>query len=425
MSALAILAFLIMSVLGGSPARAQIPIDAPFVRTTLDPASGVVVGQPVKLHVEVLFPGEMPHPPLVRVPEAAGAQILRFETQAVTIRDRIADRDYVGQSFEFVLFPRRGGEIAIPPANITVLDRAGDPAGSAKGEATRISVTVPPGIDAAGPVLVTDVVEITQDWSPDPAAATIRAGGALVRTIHRKASGVPALGMAEFRFAAPEGVRVYPDTPTVDDRTNRGEVEGLRTDQVTYVFETAGTYTLPALSQPWWSLADRQARTQTLPGVTVTVAIGTAQPGTRPAWASIWLIATLAVSAGLIACISMRRMLGEAWRAWKTQHQSSEAFARKQLRKAAKTGQAAPTYRAFSTWLLHQPTKEAEQLRDDARIGPMIGTLENSLFGTGEDWNRGRGAVFAEAVRTWSARRDNASNRSNVLPPLNPLSSSA
>lgn len=139
-------------------AWAQAPGGQPLVRTKLIPAEGVVIGQPVRLDVEVLFPGDMSYPPLASVPEAKGAQIMRFETQAVTIRERVDGQDYVGQNFEFILFPRRGGEIAVPAPHVTLLDRSGDPAGTAEGQPTRLGVTVPAGIDPSGPVLVADAV---------------------------------------------------------------------------------------------------------------------------------------------------------------------------------------------------------------------------------------------------------------------------
>lgn len=188
-----------------APVLAQAPTATPLVRTTLASSDGIVIGQPVQLHVEVLFPGEMPRPPLVKVPESPGAQTLHFETQAITIRDRIGDQDYVGQRFEFVIFPRRGGDIQVPAADITLLDRAGDPVGSAKGQQIQFSVTVPPGIDPSGPVLAASDVRVSEHWSPDPASATFRAGSAITRVIQRKATDVPALGMADFRFTAPEG----------------------------------------------------------------------------------------------------------------------------------------------------------------------------------------------------------------------------
>ena len=93
----------------------------------------MVIGQHVRVLVDVLFPGEMPRPPRVSLPEMPGAQILRFETQATTMSDRIDGKDHVGQRFEFALYPRRGGTLEVPAPQVTVLDRAGEETGRLRG----------------------------------------------------------------------------------------------------------------------------------------------------------------------------------------------------------------------------------------------------------------------------------------------------
>jgi hypothetical protein len=403
-------------------AWAQAPAGQPLVRTKLIPAEGVVIGQPVRLDVEVLFPGDMSYPPLASVPEAKGAQIMRFETQATTIRDRVEGQDYVGKNFEFILFPRRGGEIAVPAPHITVLDHKGDPAGSVEGQATRLDVAIPAGIDPSGPVLVADAVKVTQSWSPNPGAQPVKAGAAITRTITRQADGVPALGMAEFRFTAPEGVRVYVDPPAVDDRMNRGSVEGHRTDKVTYVFEKAGSFALPALVQPWWSLAAKQARQEELPGLTVTVTAA-ARPAasSHPSWRPGWLIAGLAVlvlaglavlSAGRLTALR-RRLIAE--------RQASEAFARKQLQAAAQSGSADATYRALSLWRGRLTPAEATRLHGDATLAPLLAGLEQALFGAGRSWGREQGNVLAHALARWRSQPPASAAQAGPLPALNPV----
>lgn len=406
-------------------APAQTPAAEPLVRTTLDPAQGIVIGQPVRLDIQVLFPGEMPHPPLVSVPEAAGAQILRFETQATTIRDSIAGQDYVGQTFEFVLFPRRGGEIDIPAPNVTLLNRGGDPTGNARGEAARINVSVPAGIDPSGPVLVADRVSVEQSWSPDPGATQFRAGSALVRTIRRTADGVPALGMADFSFAAPDGVRAYVDPPAIDDRSNRGSVEGRRSDKVTYVFEKAGTYALPALSQPWWSLSNKQARTETLPGVTVAVAAGASpgptaaspRPGLNPWWLAVMLVMLTVAVAFALAGPRLRAW----WQNALQRYRSSEAAARRELLRASTAGSPSETYQALCKWLQRLPGDERHRARADSRLAPAIARLEQGLFGNGCDWSRQAGAALAAALGDFHRRSHSPSGpAADPLPPLNP-----
>lgn len=405
-------------------AWAQAPAGEPVIRTRIDPDKGAVIGQPVQVNVEVLFPGEMLHPPRVSIPEAPGAQILRFETQATTMRDRVGDQDYVGQSFEFVLFPRRGGEIAVPAPNVTLLDRTGETTGSAKGEATRIAVTVPPGIDPSGPVLAADGVKVEQSWSPDPQTAQFKPGGALVRLIRRQADGVPALGMAEFKFAAPEGVRVYADPPVVEDRSNRGIVEGHRTDKVTYVFEKAGSYDLPALTQPWWSLSGKQARTETLPGVTIAIAAPAA--GSQAAGAGwrpgpIWLAVGLLLAMLALAAILLRGRLAALWQQLVQQRGSSEIAARRALLRAAGAGDASATYHTLAQWLERLPTDERQRARTDGALGAAIAQLERGLFGAGVAWDRAAGARLAEAVSGFHKQHASPPNGlTSPLPPLNP-----
>lgn len=416
MRALALLLLLAVPMV----AFAQTPAEPPVVRTNLDPTDGIVIGQPVRLNVAVLFPGEMQHPPLVSVPEAAGAQILRFETQAVTVRDRIDGRDYVGQSFEFVIFPRRGGDITVPAPAITLLARDGDPTGSAVGTATRFSVSIPDGIDPSGPVLVADSVSASESWSPEPDGRSFRVGDAVVRTIRREAAGVPALGMAELRFEAPEGVRTYVDPLSIEDRSNRGSVDGRRTDKVTYVFEKAGQYQLPALTQPWWSLADKQARTETLAGLTVTVeaaVTATQPPGANERRFTPWL---LVGGAFILVLLISREPLRRMWHGIVDKHRSSECFARRQLLQAAKAGEPANAYRALAAWRPRLRALERDALGEDKALGKSITDLEASLFGQGRSWGSRSSEELARAVSAWPRSERPRQRAGSPLPPLNP-----
>jgi hypothetical protein len=420
-------AVLLLALLLLAPAAAA---QAPktVVRVKLDPATGVVVGQPVNLMVDVLFTGEMTHPPRVTVPEVEGAQVMRFETQGITIRDTIDGADAIGQEFTFVVMPRRGGSLTIPPAAIELLDKAGDVIGTAKGEAQTLSVTVPKGVDASSPVIASASVKAKESWSPDP-KAPLTTGGALVRTIERQAADVPALGMADFAFTAPEGVRVYADPPVSDDRTERGAVTGHRTDRVTYVFEKAGRFDLPALAQPWWDLKGAAAKSETLAGITVSVVAAPAAKA-HPAASGLgarssaaWLrIALEAV--GTVAAVALLFALGlwlkPRWQERRDARQASEVFARHDLRKAARSGDASAAYQALLNWLgrLDAPSRDAA--RSDTALGPSITLLERALFGNGA-WSRQDGHRLAAALEGIAARGSGrGAHQAAALPPLNP-----
>ena len=410
------------------PARAQ-TVDV-VVKTALDPAQGAVVGQAVELYVDVLFPGTMPRPPRVRIPDVQGAQVMRFESQGVTIGENSGGRNYVGQRFTFDIFPRRGGALTLPAAEVTLLDVAGDVSGSTRGNPVRLDVAVPQGVDASEPVIASTRVTAVQTWAPDPATG-LAPGGAIVRTITREAADVPALGMPELTFATPDGVRAYVDPPVSADRIDRGAVTGHRIDKVTYVFERSGAFDLPALSQPWWDLGAKSVRSVALNGATVTVSAAPASTGSRvqSRWsARAWLMAA-AILATVLACLAVIVRYGwpkahETWLAWQRRRAASEQAARRDLCRIARTGDAAATYHALGVWRSRTSPSEAEQITRHEKLRVLTVQLERSLFGHGgEPWTSQLGRALAQAVSSVPTRTPRNPHGS-ALPPLNPVARS-
>ncbi|CAM5776582.1 hypothetical protein LMIY3S_05600 [Labrys miyagiensis] len=389
-----------------------------LVRTRLDPTDKAVIGQPVDLVVEVLFAGEMPHPPNVSVADAPGAQILRFETQAVTTREQSGDTIYVGQRFTFEVFPRRGGALTVPAPQVTLLDRGGDPVGTAQGTAQHLQVEVPSGLDASGPVLAANEVTLTQNWTPAPGAGGLRPGAALVRTIQRKADGAPAFGMADFSFTAPPGVRIYVDPPQSDDHVTRGSVNGARTDRVTYVFEKPGSYDLPSLVQSWWDLQGHKVGQLTAGGVHVDVSApppaGAKQrPGIRTAPIMAAAIAGVLVLAGALAWLVLAR------RGRNKSGAVPEGWARREVWRAASGGDARQTYEALQGWLQCLPAEVRMAARRDAALGPAIDQLEAFLFGGASAWDSAQGGRLAGSVRAFASQGSHGAASRAILPPLN------
>lgn len=400
------------------------PATAPIVRTTLDPKEGAVVGQHISLYVDVLFPDDMPRPPRVAIPDMPGAQVMRFETQGTTIRDTIDGANVVGQRFEFAVFPRRSGPLKIPPATITLLDRAGGVTGTISGQSVQETIGAPEGIDANSLVVATEKLTLEQVWKPDP-AATFHPGDALTRTITRTATDVPALAMRDLAFPAPDGVRVYVDAPVSQDQSERGTITGKRVDKVTYVFEKAGDFDLPPVTQPWWNLADNQAESATGAAATVAVQAGPAPAATpgkaaasqpvRPAvWVTITALAILAVLA-----------LATLWRKWRAhavrrnaEWAQSEPAAFKALTRACGSGDAAAIYQALAAWRSRLPAAWPPP--------PDAGALEAALFAdktaARPAWSRAMAHELLARLRQYRRSRlaRSASPVPDALPPLNP-----
>lgn len=376
-----------------------------------------MLGQQVRLFVDVLYPGEMAHPPRVAAPEVDGAQVFRFETQATNISDRVGSASYVGQRFEFDIYPRRAGTLVVPAMQVTLLDRAGDPVGTRQGTALSIEAKVPPGLDPSGPIVAANKVTLDERWEPS-AAKEFRVGDALTRNIRRTSAGVPGLALANLAFDAPDGVRAYVDPPVIEDRVERGEVTGTRTDRVTYVFERAGRFVIPGVAQPWWDLRASAAHTLKLPARDVEVAGGVSEAensGVR--WS---LIAGIGIAVLLLgaALYLGRAWLIARWSGWQNNPATLERAAYRALRRTCREPDAAATYRAWRHW---------DAVRADRTMSPelaqALGVLDGSLFGNGT-WR----AADADALRAAVSRtrvRHHAALRRSKLPPLNPGAESA
>ena len=401
MKALLALLVLLLSV----PAMAQ--TEGVVVRTTVKPEQGAVLGQHVRVFVDVLFPGEMPRPPKVSLADMSGAQIVRYETQATTMADTIDGKTYAGQRFEFALYPRRGGRLTVPAPSVTILNSSGDTAGQLRGRPVEVQIAVPPGVDPTQPVVAAASFTLDEQWQPMPSSA-FKAGDAIVRTIIRVAADVPGMAMLDLAFAAPQGVRVYVDPPQSADQVSRGVITGRRVDRVTYVFETGGSFVIPEVAQPWWDLSANRLRRAVGGGATIAVASAprVASPADRIEYGVFAAVTAL----GVVSLVLWGWPRVRGWRAdRRARWLASEEKAFHDLRAACRKDGPEAAYRAFATW--------RQRLPRPADAAPLAEEIEAALF-AGGPWSLDRASAFAgkaEALRHATVRQERA-----ILPPLNP-----
>lgn len=397
-------------VLGLALATFAVSATAQTVRTSLKPESDVVLGQPVRLFVDVLFPEAMPRPPRVSLPDMPGAQIVRYETQATTMNERIDGKDHVGQRFEFALYPRRGGTLHVPAAQVTVLDAKGDATGHLAGQSLAFHVNVPPGVDASRPVVATRKLTLDEVWSPQP-TTSFKAGDALVRTVTRTAADVPGMAMLDLAFPAPAGVRVYTDPPQTDDRVERGEVTGHRVDRVTYVFERAGSFPLPPVAQPWWDLEASRLRQAEGSGATVAVSAAAVPQASRITRIEQWAYVTTTLLGVLALAWWMAPRLVRTLTGLRTRWRASEPKAFRDVIATCRRADATETYRAFVTWRRRAPT---------VAVSPLPEEIESAVF-AGAPWSTQGARAFAARARAARHPAQGTASPPSALAPLNPL----
>ena len=381
-----------------------------LMRASVLPQGPVMLGQKVALSIDVLFPGEMPHPPQIGLPRVTGAQVFRFETQATNLSERIDGTPYIGQRFTFDLYARRVGTLFIPPVQITLLNASDDPIGTRSTQAWTLLALAAPGLDPAAPIVASTAVSLDEQWKPK--GTLFHIGDAITRLVTRSAADVPGLALPALEFSAPPGIRVYVDAPVIADATERGDITGRRTDRVTYILEQGGRFTLPGLTQPWWDLERGRARTLTLPALAVSVSAAPV-PRQRP-WLAmgIGLAGVLALTA---VALASRRRIAAGWSVWQTARRTSEDRAFKALRSVTQTTDASATYRAWQRW---NAVRKQDVTPPD--LVAAVASLQRALFSSGETWGASDAHQLLQAVQ---AARHQATRiaAKRALPSLNPL----
>jgi hypothetical protein len=243
---------------------------APIVRAKIEPAKGIIVGQPVHLTVEILVPNYFTGSPDLPEFELENAIVVLPQDRPQNTNAQIDGKTYAGISQTYTIYPQQPGDFCLPPAPITV------PYASTPPKTTLAHIALPPltfhadipeAAQGLNYFLPTTRLTIQQQWSSP--FKNIRAGDTIERTITVTATKMQAMLIPPLPLEAPDGVRVYPEEPSVQDKkTDRGEfVFGQRKQAAKYFIQKAGDYTLPAVELQWWNLSANRLVTASLPAV--------------------------------------------------------------------------------------------------------------------------------------------------------------
>ena len=181
----------------------------------------------------------------------------------------------------FAVFPQASGLLALPAFRLDA--RIAEPgAASTMGRlfgdgrrvrlATRpIDVVVNPRPDTASiPWLPARAVTLSEQWPDNP--PRLVAGEPITWTLHLGATGLPGEQLPELLPPEIQGVRIYPDQPSVSTRTRAHAVHGERIQRIAVLPGTAGTMTIPELRVAWWDVEADAQRVARIPERKIEVA---------------------------------------------------------------------------------------------------------------------------------------------------------
>ncbi|MDM0111075.1 BatD family protein [Variovorax sp. J22R133] len=425
----------------------------PIIRVQVDAKQPVLAGQEIRIDVTVMAPNfftSAPDFPALQVP---GAILTMPDERAALATETVSGETYATIQKTYLFAAQQAGDFTLPQVQIafTYSGDDGKPkSGSVTMPPTRITARLPAGEQAQGGRAL-PVAPLTIQQRFDRATTGLKAGDALVRTIDIFATQTQAMMIPPPHFEAPDGVRVFTADPVLkDENGDRGGFQGgRRVDHVTYVFEKAGRYTLPAIEVRWFDAASNKPQTAQAPAVTVVVApgahagdaiapeAGIAAPGTqgrrRIHWALVGWGAAALLAIGAFAWLV--RVRGPQWRASRqarrAAHEVSDDVMFRAVLDACAQDDPKNAHARLLDWCrrhaacaprawaatLHDPTLEAQ-----------IDALQRKLYaGTLAPDTPWKGPVCATVLRKahdqW-LRQHKASApppwRGNALGPLNP-----
>ncbi len=433
-------------------------VGQPFLRVAVQPRTAIV-GQPVRVAVEVAVPNWFLAEPQYPALDIPGAVAVLPEETPVNSSERVGGRSYSAIKRTYLVYPQQPGEFTLPPAQVTVTyalqGGASSPPVNLALPPERFEAAIPEEAAGLGYFLPTTRFSLTQAF--DPPTAGLRVGSSFVRTVTATAAQTFSMFIPPARFDCPRGLKAYPKDPVVQDQKQEhaGFTGGSRVDAVTYLVLEPGTYTLPGLSVSWWDLNAGKLRTTTVPSVTFTAA---PNPDYRPAIApeappvpvaqgpksSPWgKVKRLAPPVGIALLVT----LAVLWLAWRYGRRALASLAERRRRRAegeparfteligaCQSGDPRRAYAALALWVERSgaggaagPVAAYAERCGDPALREEIGRLASLLYSkdAGGSWDGRRlrdGLTRSRRSMKVAGRR--ASRRRPRLPDLNPKASS-
>jgi len=330
------------------------------------------IGQRVILQIDVLAPDAWAMISGFGNIELSGAYVLPPKDEGVRLQETVDGTSYSGQRYEISIYPQRSGRFELEMDTLEIEVRTpGDTAGSVTRKASLPTVKfdsrVPLGAEGIRGLISTTRLTAGQEWDPEP--GEMQVGDAIKRTITLQAAGISGMAFEPLGQEPIEGLAVYPAQPRVDDKVERGTIEGSRIETFTYVAERSGSYTLPAIVLEWWDIKRESLERIELPGASFKVVRGS--QGTAAGAAAsppvAWIALAALVIILLLAFFLLRHTIANWWKNRIAARKQTEHSLFRVLEKSVRNSDSKTIFRNLMRWL-----DSTEQSGRPARLEPFV-----------------------------------------------------
>lgn len=204
--------------------------------------------------------------------------IVRKLGQDSSYNANVGGRNYHVVERHYALLAEKSGALTLPPVafrghvvdgnSIDIFFNRGREV-SARSQPISLDVRARPA--ASGTDAWLPARSLTLSASGIDASSVARAGEPLTLTLKVQAQGLGFEQLPELQLPAIDGVDIYPDKATTQNRDDGEWVFGERERKFAIVPNRSGALTLPPISLTWWDTAHDRAETASVPALTLQV----------------------------------------------------------------------------------------------------------------------------------------------------------
>ncbi|MEM9237090.1 MAG: hypothetical protein AAGB14_09950 [Verrucomicrobiota bacterium] len=381
--------------------------------TLLVPKPESWTGQRLPFFIELRAEGTFSGSASFDLPEIPETVVIRIGNPVLSSETK-DDTEVFVQRHEFALFSQANGSLELPPITARFSHKKGysGPDFDAvvnTGDA-QLTINRPPDSEALSFLITAETLEIKETWNPEP--GPVKTGTVFKRSITQSADQQSGIALMPAPLTAPEGVRVYPGSPSVSDETERGQFKGSREETITYLVQEPGLHTLPEIRYAWWNPVKEELESRTLPAITFS-ATAPPPPPEKPSPARyLWLVVAALL---MTLAFTLRRQLQQAFQ------QILERInppSRRQSRAFLKTCAQNDPEAARAAW------SRLRSLHPGLLPGPELAaalmTLEKRFYGASAPREAWSGQALATAWRKTLETTNLQPESPSALPTLNP-----
>lgn len=384
-------------------------------------------GQQVTLNLDLKTTGFSFSNTHFNLPEVNGAFLMQTDTTTIKLSEKIDAVTWQIIRYPLALYPQTTGELEIPSIDVRFNTSAGfgstEKAFEFQTAPLQMLIQSPAGVPASELVITSTSFKFDYDWQP--ASGINQTGDAITLTVSRQASDISAMLLPPLPVYQIEGLATYPQAPVVNDKTDRGDLIGERTDSIIWVAEQAGDYNIPGIRFQWWDPDERELKQQIIPGISLNIASpaidkdpknqGDKNAPSNNVYLWTLLVLVLAFLSVLLWVAYQRKTNGHVV--------ESEKSAFNTLQTSLKSKHAGQSYAALHNWLnwISDAASLAEFARacDNTQLGEEFRKLQEAMISSNSQWQGKPLLMVLQRVRN-SIKQENTAQHKAPLVPLNP-----